>query len=26
VFGKDGSLKFSFQTGVNPRKTIFLSK
>ena len=26
VFGQDGSLKFSFQTGVNPRKTIFLSK
>jgi len=26
VFGQDGTLKFSFQTGVNPRKTIFLSK
>ena len=26
VFGQDGTLKFSFATGVNPRKTIFLSK
>ena len=26
VFGQDGTLKFSFATGVNPRKSIFLSK
>jgi len=26
VFGQDGILKFSFATGVNPRKTIFLTK
>jgi len=26
VFGQDGVLKFSFATGVSPRKTIFLSK
>ena len=26
VFGQDGSFKFSFGTGVNPRKTVFLSK
>jgi len=26
VFGQDGVLKFTFGTGVNPRKTIFLSK
>lgn len=26
VFGQDGVLKFSFVTGLNPRKTIFLTK
>ena len=26
VFGQDGVLKFSFQTGLSPRKTIFLTK
>jgi len=26
VFGQDGTFKFAFATGVNPRKTIFLSK
>jgi len=26
VFRQDGTLKFSFATGVNPRKTIFLTK
>ena len=26
VFGQDGVLKFSFATGVNPKKTIFLTK
>ena len=26
VFGQDGKLKFSFATGVSPRKTIFLTK